>query len=152
MLRRCYSEDFLSKAPTYKGCSVCDDWLYFSNFKSWMETQDWQGKDLDKDLRIRGNKVYGPEACLFISREVNSFINESRSRTGKFPLGVHQHTKNLNYIAGISLGNGSTHLGSFSTPEDAHQAWKEAKNKLAIELASRQTCPVVIKALLERYI
>ena len=37
MLRRCYSPASLIKDPTYKGCSVIEDWHTFSNFKSWME-------------------------------------------------------------------------------------------------------------------
>ena len=37
MLQRCYSEKSQLKHPTYKGCTVCDEWLIFSNFKTWME-------------------------------------------------------------------------------------------------------------------
>ena len=33
MLERCYSEKFQEKNPTYRGCSVCEEWLTFSNFK-----------------------------------------------------------------------------------------------------------------------
>lgn len=60
MIRRCYSKAQLGKNPNYEGCTVCDEWLTFSNFKSWMEKQDWEGKELDKDLLVRGNKVYSP--------------------------------------------------------------------------------------------
>lgn len=35
MLERCYSEKYLSKKPTYKGCSVDEDWHNFQNFASW---------------------------------------------------------------------------------------------------------------------
>jgi len=49
MISRCYSERELEKYPTYKGCSVCEDWLYFSRFKAWMEKQAWEGLVLDKD-------------------------------------------------------------------------------------------------------
>ena len=48
MLQRCYSKSYQEKHPSYKGCSVCEEWLTFSNFKAWMETQDWKGKSLDK--------------------------------------------------------------------------------------------------------
>ena len=35
MLRRCYSTKFQETNPTYIGCSVSDEWLTFSVFKSW---------------------------------------------------------------------------------------------------------------------
>ena len=76
MLQRCYSESHLVRQPTYKGCSVCEEWLTFSNFKSWMEQQDWEGKQLDKDLLVYKNKIYSPETCVFVSSVINSFFVE----------------------------------------------------------------------------
>lgn len=60
MLVRCYSPKRLEYRQSYAGCYVCDEWLTFSNFKSWMEKQDWEGKHLDKDLLQTGSKVYSP--------------------------------------------------------------------------------------------
>lgn len=40
MIRRCYDEKVHELKPCYSGCSVVDEWLLFSNFKSWMEDQD----------------------------------------------------------------------------------------------------------------
>lgn len=71
MITRCYSEKFQYKNPSYIGCSVCDEWLTFSNFKRWMEQQDWHGKDLDKDILVKGNRVYSPETCMFVDRKTN---------------------------------------------------------------------------------
>lgn len=67
MIKRCYSTKCQEKFPTYKGCSVSADWHTFSNFKAWMEKQNWEGKQLDKDILIEGNKVYSPETCVFVS-------------------------------------------------------------------------------------
>ena len=36
MLQRCYSELYHDKFPTYKDCTVCEEWKYFSKFKKWM--------------------------------------------------------------------------------------------------------------------
>ena len=32
MLRRCYSDKYHEKRPTYKDCTVCNRWLVFANF------------------------------------------------------------------------------------------------------------------------
>lgn len=50
------------------GCSVCEEWLTFSNFKRWMEQQDYEGKALDKDLLVSQNKTYSSETCVFVPR------------------------------------------------------------------------------------
>lgn len=74
MLMRCYSEKYQRKSPTYVGCTVCEEWLIFSNFKAWMEKQDWEGKVLDKDLLVEGNKIYSPSTCKFLPNEINQFL------------------------------------------------------------------------------
>lgn len=57
--------------PTYEGCTVCDEWLYFSNFKKWFDENYIEGFQLDKDIIIRGNKVYSPQTCCFVPKEIN---------------------------------------------------------------------------------
>lgn len=94
MLQRCYSLKYKNKNPTYANCSVCDEWLTFSNFKAWMVKQNWEGKDLDKDILIEGNKIYSPETCFFISRRINTLLNVSKKRIGSLPLGVTFNKKN----------------------------------------------------------
>jgi hypothetical protein len=66
MLERCYGRRSKDKRPTYAGVTICDEWLTFSNFKAWMEQQDWEGKYLDKDYMsvITGKKIYSPENTL----------------------------------------------------------------------------------------
>jgi hypothetical protein len=67
MLSRCYDKKYLERNKTYKDCSVCKEWLTFSNFKAWMIKQDWRGNHLDKDITSQGNKVYSPNLCLFVT-------------------------------------------------------------------------------------
>lgn len=88
MLNRCYGKSQAKKMPSYKGCSVCDDWLLFSNFKVWMEQQDWQFKELDKDILKHGNKVYCPEFCMFVPKDVNSLFVDRRAKRGEYPIEV----------------------------------------------------------------
>ena len=70
MLNRCYREPILK---SYKDTTVCEEWYTFSNFKSWMETQDWEGKELDKDL-LTDNNHYSPQNCIFILGWLNVYL------------------------------------------------------------------------------
>ncbi len=54
MLQRCYSKKYLESKPSYIGTSVCSEWVYATEFKKWMEQQDWRGKSLDKDIIAPG--------------------------------------------------------------------------------------------------
>lgn len=151
MLKRCYSEYTLEIQPTYKGCTVCDDWKSFSKFKAWMETQDWEGKSLDKDLLLPGNRVYSPDTCVFVTQRVNTFCGDCKKVRGDYPVGVCK-VLGGKYKAQVKDGNGKTKfLGNFSTPEEAHQAWLKAKLELAKRLAAEQADPRVAKALVDRY-
>lgn len=153
MLGRCYSEKVIKANPTYAGCTVTSEWLGFSNFKAWMEKQDWEGNQLDKDLLVSGNKVYGPDTCVFVSGDVNKFMTESLKIRGDLPIGVSWHKGNSKYHAqcnNLSRGSGKS-LGYYDTAEIAHAVYLERKKTLAIELALLQNNPVVSEALLRRY-
>ena len=155
MLHRCYSENYHKKKPTYIGCSVCNDWLLFSNFKLWMENQDWKGKQLDKDILVDGNKIYSPETCVFLHHKVNSFTTESNSARGEYPIGVCWNTDHLMFQAQCRnpFKSKGENLGYFESPDEAHNAWKARKLELAIELANSEfvTDERVRKALIARY-
>lgn len=154
LLKRCYNEKSLRKHPSYGECFVCDDWLMFSNFKTWMETQEWEGKQLDKDLLVRGNKVYGPDTCIFVTLEVNTFIlegSEQKKRAALLPMGVTKVKGSDKFLAQISIKGVKTRIGLFVNPIEAHKAWLKVKLELAIDLASRQTDTRVSNALVDRY-
>lgn len=137
MLRRCYSEEYLTKYPTYIGVTVCDEWLTFSNFRAWMETQDWEGKELDKDLLGTG-KQYSPENCIFVTQELNKFLN-TRRKPGK-PLGAFLSKRKTRYEVMICDFDGISHFVGSSTDElEAHFIWLKYKiitMKKVIELQS----------------
>lgn len=153
MLKRCYSVKNQERQPTYKGCTISDVWLTFSNFRDWMMTQDWEGKHLDKDLLFDRNKVYSADTCIFVSGMVNNFTTDSGASRGEWPIGVGWYKKTGKFQANCSnpFTSKKEHLGYFTCEVEAHQAWIKRKLELAHELAAIQTDPRVAKALLDRY-
>ena len=153
MLKRAYSDKYKSSYPTYSECSVCEEWFTLSNFRSWMETQNWKGRVLDKDLLFPGNKVYCPEACVFIDEPVNLFVVECDSVRGEWPIGVYFNTRANKFQAQCRnpFSNKTENLGLYSSPYPAHKVWIERKLALAKQLAAEQDDPRVAEALIKRY-
>lgn len=154
VLVRCYSTRSLARNPTYTECYVSDEWLVFSTFRKWMEQQDWQNRQLDKDLLSPGNKLYGPETCVFVDRVVNMFLTDRGNARGNWPTGVCWHSAVKKFMASCSnpLTGKQEHLGCFTCPDTAHAAWKSRKHELACLLADQQTDPRVAEALRARYL
>lgn len=78
MMLRCYQDPTFKNNPTYRDVEVCQEWLVFSKFRSWMLSQDYLGSEgevlyLDKDL-IGTGQLYSPENCCFIDNQTNVFI------------------------------------------------------------------------------
>lgn len=153
MLMRCYSAKYQERYPTYKGCIVSEEWLTFSNFRKWMMTQDFEGKQLDKDLLFDGNKVYSADTCVFVTQAVNLFTIDRGLDRGEWLIGVYWNKPAEKFKA--QCRNPFTkkldYLGYFTSELEAHQAWLKRKLELARELASEQTNERVAKALIERY-
>lgn len=153
MLRRCYSAEYQDKYPTYKGCSVSEEWLLFSRFRAWMVTQDWEGMQLDKDILFEGNKVYSEEKCVFVTHAVNSFTTDRAAARGEWLIGVSWHKGGGKFMSQCrnTLTNKQEYLGLFVCEQEAHNAWLKRKLELAKELAEIQTDPRVAEALVNRY-
>lgn len=142
MLDRCYSANYHERLPTYIGCTVCSEWLSFSNFKLWMQTKDWQDKHLDKDLLIQGNKIYSPETCLFVSGDINSLLLDNGRVRGDYPLGVCKYKKDGTFQSDIKINGKRVYLGRYTTPEKAYSVYRSAKYKHIKNIALSQSEPL----------
>ena len=146
MLSRCYDNRIHEKHPTYKICTVCDEWLDFGTFKAWMKSQDWKGKELDKDILVPGNKIYGPDACFFVTTEVNNLLKDRGASRGMHPLGVSFNKQAGRFVSNCRSNGKSVFLGYFDDENMASKAYKEFKYKVINEVAERQD-PVIREAL-----
>lgn len=151
ILARCFYKRLHEIQPTYLDCTVDTEWLTFSVFKAWMETQDWKGKHLDKDILFANNKRYSKETCVFVSKSVNMFLTSRDNDRGKYLIGVDLR-KNGMFRASCSDGYGNQlHIGLFVSELEAHLAWRQYKHALACKLADEQTNMKVAEALRKRF-
>lgn len=153
MLRRCYSVKYQKDFPSYSGCSVSTGWLSFSVFREWMAGQEWEGNQLDKDILIPGNKIYCPEACVFVPRQLNLFTTDSNATRGEFPIGVSWNKQASKFKASCCnpFTGKEEYLGLFLGQEEAHEAWRKRKHEHACTYADQQTNPRIANALRTRY-
>lgn len=125
MLRRCYDSHQLSrkKGQSYKGCTVCDEWLSLSVFDSEIKLlegyEDWASGErwmLDKDTVLPGNKTYSAKTCRFISEsESNKEMaarNKNLTRAASLSRKIkYEITKNCNVLSFDSEKETCTFLG-----------------------------------------
>lgn len=153
MIRRCYSIKFQSRCPTYSGCVVIHEWHSFSVFRAWMLTQPWEGNQLDKDILYPGNKVYGPDTCVFVSRQLNIFLTDRFALRGEWPIGVSWHKRIGKFTSHCNnpFAGNLEFLGYFVCPSAAHEAWRARKHEHACRYADMQTDTRISDALRIRY-
>jgi hypothetical protein len=141
MIKRCYSKaDRISGCTTtYVGCTVCEEWKYFSNFLKWYnENKTGDNCTIDKDLLVKGNRVYSPETCLLVPIFVNTLILTSKKIRGNTPLGVHYNKKAKAYQAYMKVGDAKHKCyGNFHTAEEAFLKYKEVKEQRIKDEANR---------------
>lgn len=108
MLQRCYDSRFQTKHPTYKECKCYKEWLLYDKFYEWLHSQEnfknWIEEDrsaLDKDILVKGNKIYSPETCCLVTHNINALFTKRDSLRGDLPIGVSRH--NEKYRAQFSI-------------------------------------------------
>ena len=143
MLERCYGQQQQDINPTYVGCTVSDNFRQLPYFQDWCHNQigfdhfDENGKPfaLDKDILVKGNKVYSEDSCVFVPREMNSLLLTRSRFRGSLPLGVSFLNDRKKYRARCSLGGNNKTIGYYNTEEDAFYAYKQVKERYIKEVA-----------------
>lgn len=151
MIKRCYTSYAHNPRAiiNYSGCTVSSEWLKYSQFIDWYQKQKVQpGWQLDKDLLCKGNKVYGPETCVFLPRALNAFLTIRSNERGPCPVGVTYHEKSGHFEAAGNRDGKRCYLGVFKTQEEAFSVYKEARERYAKDLAERWKDQIDQKAYL----
>lgn len=148
MLCRCYNPKWIKKHPYYKNCSVCSEWLNYSNFEKWFNNNYYivnnEQMNLDKDILIKGNTEYSPNKCCFVPHKINALLVKSirkteKSKSSTLPIGVYISngyycTKLFNYENGVL-----TRTKIFSKNEEEinklFNMYKESKEKYIKQVA-----------------
>ena len=140
MIRRCYDYKFQEKCHTYIECKVCDEWLNFQAFASWYEENYYEipGEQmtLDKDILIKGNKIYSPDTCVFVSQSINKLFTKRDAARGDLPIGVTYNKKSKKYQAQCAANNKQNHLGFYNTSEEAFNVYKQVKEAYIKKVAN----------------
>ena len=139
MVSRGYNKKYKEKHPTYKDITVCEEWYNFQNFAEWFEDNynphTMQGWHLDKDILVKGNKVYSPETCCFVPQEVNTLVIKNSVNSSGLPLGVYINGKK--YFSKMNKEGKTIYLGTFKTVEETFQVYKIAKEDWIKKVADK---------------
>lgn len=137
MMFRCYGEGRDSTTlRNYGDCTVCSLWHNFQNFAEWCQTQpEMLHKDssLDKDIRVKGNRVYSPDTCCFVPLYINTAITGVKHQNSTGKAGVWKFKDS--YVSEITVFSDKACLGSFDNREDAAFLYKQVKKAYIHALA-----------------
>ena len=140
MFKRCYNEKYLCRFPSYVGCSVCEQWHNYQNFAKWCcdnyYTIENTKMELDKDILVKGNKIYSQETSVFVPKDINClFIKRNKCR-GLLPLGVYLHSDKDKFVAqSYDINKKMKYLGRYNTPEEAFSVYKKYKEDVIKQVA-----------------
>ena len=144
MLLRCTNKVLL-KRPTYEGTACSESFKSYTFFYEWCNQQkgfnekDKNGRkwNLDKDILVKGNKLYSEDTCVFVPHRINSLLIKRDACRGEWPVGVYWQEKSGKFRARCGGWHGKLkHLGSFNTPQEAFLAYKTFKEALIKEVAN----------------
>ena len=157
VLERVYSSLLHSRRPSYKNSCVDPRWhsfkLFFEDIQNLIgyENSKQKGWHLDKDILIKGNKLYSKNTCCFVPIEINSLLTNNKGRRGEYPLGVSLHRSSNKFRAKVFKNGKLNCLGLYPSPEEAFYAYKQVKEAYIKEVANKwkdQIDPRVYEALI----
>ena len=124
MMQRCYDEETHRLKPYYALCTAEIEWLNFSNYREWHKENMMGDRkvDLDKDVLVQGNTVYGSETCTLIPHFTNTLFEERGADTN-----IVLNNTTGKYGVTMSVLGKNEDVGTFDTEEEARQGYIDYK-------------------------
>lgn len=144
IIYRSFDQKTKEREPTYQDVTCCDEWLLYENFYEWLHSQEnfdkWYNGRLwaiDKDILVKGNKIYSPETCCLVPQSVNSLFSYSKhgKYTNGLPVGVTLHGKMFRARCCNPFTNKIENIKDCHIPELAFQEYKKIKEKYIKQVA-----------------
>jgi hypothetical protein len=141
MIARCYAD--YNRQPTYDGCTVSDEFLYFQTFAEFYNQNKWTDELLlipDKDILTHGkSKVYSRDTILFVDKFINTIFTRRQNHRGNLPIGVSERkypSGTVKYVPVCNEYGKCIYLGTYFTPQEAFVKYKEEKERYIKEVAN----------------
>ena len=133
----------MTNIKTYIGCEASEEFHNFQNFGSWDSENYYTVKNevmcLDKDILVKGNKIYSPETCIYVPQTINGLFTKNDNKRGKSVIGttpVNGKYRVLCRIINPKTGKSKQeHLGYYDTELEAFQIYKYYKERNIKEVA-----------------
>lgn len=159
MIRRCYDLKTQEKHPTYIGCTVCNEWHNYQNFARWYNENYYKINDeqmeIDKDILLKGNKIYSPEFCIIVPSSINCLFIKSDVARGNYFIGTYYKKDIDKFVAQcnntIDNKRKNVFLGYHDLEIEAFNAYKKYKEKLIKEVAEKFKNQIPQKLYLAMY-
>jgi len=149
MLKRCYNQKSLIDIPSYKECTVHPDWHNLQNFGKWYDENFYhignEVMEMDKDILVKGNKIYGPDTCCFVPRHINILFVRRETKRGASPIGTSWNKRSKAYEAYYNYKGKRFKIGLFDDKEEAFEAYKVAKEKVIKSVAAEYKNKIPMK-------
>lgn len=136
MIERCYDKRD-KRYDLYKRISVDSKWHNYQNFAEWYNDNVVEGYHLDKDLLgvSKGVYMYSEDTCCFLPNMLNNLI-KMPCKYRLYPYGVTRKVTKKGFVRYVAT-YGTIHLGTFDTMHDAFLHYKEYKESLIKEEATK---------------
>lgn len=145
ILTRCFDNIYKEKYPTYQNAVCCEEWALYENFYEWLHEQEnfdkWlnnNGWNIDKDIIIKGNKVYSPETCCLVPNNINKLLTKNDAKRGHLPIGVTIDDGQYCASCNNPFTKKTKFLGYYSSSKYAFLAYKKYKENWIKEIAKEE--------------
>ena len=149
------------KNLAYKDCEVDDIWFNLQNFGKWYEDNFYQIEGekmcLDKDILVKGNKIYSPNTCIFVPKRINELFTKTNKNRGKYPIGISWKEKNKKFQVQCSVVENERktmkYLGLYTDLDEAFKVYKDFKENYIKQVADeyKDKIPEILYKAMYKY-